>query len=171
MTRAPSGTHPPQLRPMAAADLDGVLEMNQHWVPHVGSLDRDSLDALRGEADLALVATLRDALAGFVIVLGTGADYASPNYRFFARRHERFTYVDRVAVTPDALRAGIGGTLYRAVIDHAQRSDSPVVCAEVNVDPPNPGSQRFHTAHGFVEVARQWTYRDTVQVQLLERVL
>ena len=35
---------------------------------------------------------------GFAIVLREGADYGSPNYRWFSDRHERFTYLDRMVV-------------------------------------------------------------------------
>lgn len=38
---------------------------------------------------------------------------------------------------------------------------------EVNVDPPNPGSLRFHDRLGFTEVGRQATKGDTVTVALL----
>jgi len=31
----------------------------------------------------------------------------------------------------------------------------PVVTCEYDVDPPNPGSERFHTRFGFREVGRQ----------------
>lgn len=193
---------------MSDADIDGVLALNQHWVPRVGSLGRSAMESLCSEADLRLVATLTtptslaatetaetdgsptmadrprgaltgsddplpplDALAGFVIAMAAGAGYGSPNYRFFAGRHHRFTYVDRVAVAPGARGVGVGRALYDAVIDHARRSGSPVMCAEVNLEPPNPGSQGFHAAYGFVEVARQWTCGDTVEVQLLELAL
>ena len=109
---------------------------------------------------------LRD---GFVIVMGPGADYRSPNYRFFSERHELFTYVDRIAVAPAAQGRGVGRLLYDLVVGHAARQGSPFVCAEVNLEPPNPDSLAFHHSMGFVDAGTQWTYDDTVQVQLLER--
>jgi predicted GNAT superfamily acetyltransferase len=158
-----------RLRTLEGDDLDEVLALNQRWVPHVGDLDRDRLAALVAQCSLALVARDADgALVGFVLVLAPGADYASPNYRWFAQRHDAFRYVDRVAVADGAGRRGVGRLLYGAVADHARASGAPVVCAEVNVEPPNPGSSAFHAALGFVEVGRQWTYGDTVEVQLLE---
>lgn len=166
------------LRPLVEEDLDAALALNQAWVPHVGELDRERLAALVAQCSLALVAVDATAdgagagaggLLGLLLVLGPGADYASPNYRWFADRHARFRYVDRVAVAADAHGQGIGRRLYDAAADHARDAGAPVLCAEVNLEPPNPGSQRFHAALGFVEVGRQWTYGDTVQVQLLER--
>ncbi|MCB0953892.1 MAG: GNAT family N-acetyltransferase [Microthrixaceae bacterium] len=164
--------------PLADADLDAVLELNQHWVPHVGSLERGALAALVDQSELA-VGVWRDgieggsaapsALDGFVIVMGPGADYRSPNYRFFSERHELFTYVDRIAVAPAAQGRGVGRLLYDLVVGHAARQGSPFVCAEVNLEPPNPDSLAFHHSMGFVDAGTQWTYDDTVQVQLLER--
>lgn len=178
-----TGEEPLTLSPLVEADLDDVLALNQRWVPHVGELDRGRLADLVERCTSALVARGEPAsvpgpdagrdgdsrpLAGFVLVLGPGAGYASPNYRFFADRHRSFRYVDRIAVAPGQHRRGLGRRLYAAVVDHARAAGAPVVCAEVNVDPPNPDSQRFHAALGFVEVGRQWTYDDRCQVQLLE---
>lgn len=152
------------------ADLDDVLSLNQHWVPHVGALDRARLSDIVDVAEMATVARTEEGeLAGFVIVLGPGARYDSPNFQWFSARNSSFTYVDRIAVSPVAQGLGFGRTLYEQVIEHARAAGSPVVCAEVNVEPPNPESSAFHGSMGFVEVGRQWTYGDTVQVQLLER--
>lgn len=166
MTSAPDPRA--RLDPLDDADLDEVLVLNELWVPHVGHLERSALESLLADAALALAARSGDRLDAFVIVLGAGADYASPNYRWFAQRHDRFTYVDRVAVADSARGTGIGRRLYEAVADHARSTAAGPVCAEVNLDPPNPGSLAFHERMGFEPVGRQWTYGDTVEVQLLE---
>ena len=159
-------------QPIASAHLGAVLALNQRCVPHVGTLDEAGLSRLVAVAEQAVWVPGDDGVvAGFVVVLGPGLDYASPNYRWFAARHERFTYVDRIAVDPDRHRGGLGRGLYGLVAAHARAVGSPVVCCEVNLDPPNPGSQAFHGSFGFVEVGRQWTYGDTVEVQLLERAI
>ena len=159
----------PVLRDARPADLGAMLELNEAWVPHVGPVDEPRLAALVAGAELALVAVgADDALAGFVIALGPGVDYDSPNYRWFSGRHDRFTYVDRVAVDVAQRGHGLGRRLYRAVAGHAAAVGSPVVCAEVNLEPPNPGSSAFHAAMGFVPVGTQWTSGDTVKVELLE---
>ena len=160
------------LRPLEEADLDDVLALNQRWVPHVGSATRDGLAGIAAVCSLTLVARSADgALAGFVMVLAPHADYHSPNFRFFSERSDDFRYVDRIAVDPSAQGTGLGRRLYGAVFAHAVGSGAGRVNAEVNLEPPNPGSQAFHAALGFVEVGRQWTYDDTVRVQLLERPL
>jgi uncharacterized protein len=161
-----------ELRPLDLRDLDEVLALNQADVPHVGSLDLRSLEALVGVCDLALVAAAADRrLAGFVLVLAPGADYRSPNYRWFAQRYPSFRYVDRIVVAPWAREAGLGRRLEDTVAARAEEAGAPVVTCEVNVDPPNPVSLAFHRRLGFTEVGRQWTCDDTVEVALLERRL
>ena len=45
-------------------------------------------------------------------------------------------------------------TLYRALFQHSREADHDWVVCEVNIDPPNPGSDAFHEKMGFVEVGR-----------------
>jgi predicted GNAT superfamily acetyltransferase len=156
-----------------------ILELNQEWVPAVGSLTESSLAELIRLAQFtaveftAAVFTDRvpsgdERLTGFVIALGPGVEYASPNYQYFARRHEAFTYVDRIAVDPGLRGSGVGRRLYKATAQHALAVGSPLVCCEVNLDPPNPDSMAFHERMGFTEVGTQWTYDNTVRVRMLE---
>jgi uncharacterized protein len=159
------------IAPMVPADLERVLDLNQRCTPHVGGLTTERLEQLLARSELALVARSDGDLAGFLIALGPGTDYDSPNYRWFSNERRSFTYVDRIAVEPGTHRSGIGSSLYRHVFAHAAAVGSERVTCEVNLDPPNPVSQRFHAALGFVEVGRQANHGGTVQVQLLERVL
>ena len=101
-------------------------------------------------------------LLGFVIVLAPGADYSSPNYRYFEQRYRNHRYVDRIAVTDSARGRGIGRELYDAVFAHTRDAGAPMVTCEVNVEPPNPTSSAFHRTLGFREVGRQDTYDGTV---------
>ncbi|MFN5604141.1 MAG: GNAT family N-acetyltransferase, partial [Actinomycetes bacterium] len=60
-----------------------------------------------------------------------------------------FVYLDRVAITADSQGRGVGPMLYREV---ERRTTAPWFALEVNVQPPNEGSLRFHAREGFVEV-------------------
>ncbi len=162
--------------PDDASTVDAVLALNEHWVPHVGSVTRERLVSLLDQADMAVAAIGDDgSLAGFLILVAPGADYSSPNYRFFQERLDSgrapgpFRYVDRIAVDPSAQGAGVGRALYEAAVARAAEVGAVEVTCEVNLEPPNPDSQAFHARMGFAEVGRQWTYDDTVQVQLLAR--
>ena len=141
----------PVFRPAAPEDIDHLLELNEAEVPAVGSLDRDGFDRLLMQADRTVVVRRGGSIAGFVVLVREGSDYASPNYRWFAERVPSFLYVDRVVVAPDHRRRGVGRALYRWVIDAA--GDLPVL-AEVNTIPRNDASLDFHADMGFEEMGR-----------------
>lgn len=144
-----------QVRPIVAADLAPVLALNTSEVPRVGPLGADALADLVARCDLALVAEDAAGLAGMLLALAPGADYASPNYGFFEARGSDHLYIDRVAVASRARRRGVGSMLYDAVEDRARRTGRAEVTCEVNVRPRNEVSLQFHAARGFAEVGQQ----------------
>jgi predicted GNAT superfamily acetyltransferase len=89
-----------------------------------------------------------------LIAFDERAPYDSPNFRWFQERYPRFVYVDRVAVTERARGRGLARRLYEDLIAAARADGHDVVCAEVYFEPPNPQSDAFHEAMGFVEVGR-----------------
>ena len=68
----------------------------------------------------------------------------SLNYAWFNQRFEAFIYVDRIAVSSQHRRKGIGSILYERVIAHAENNEVPVA-AEVNRQPPIPAQCGFMT--------------------------
>lgn len=160
------------IRPLVDDDRPAVLALNQACVPEVGPLERDGLDALLAQSPWSRVVEAEGggSVAGLLIGLVEGADYASPNYRWFSERHDRFAYVDRVALAETARGAGHGPALYRAFEAWAISEDRPVLCAEVNLDPPNERSLRFHQRFGFGQVGEQLAY-GRYRVALLEKPL
>lgn len=153
---------------MAATDLDAVVRLNEEAVPAVNSLHADAFVELKEISECFLAARLDGALAGFLLLLRAGTDYASPNYRWFCRRFPDFLYVDRVVVADDARRRGVGRAFYEEAWRRASRLGVPLTC-EVNVRPPNPSSMAFHHAFGFTELARQETECGAKTVSLLVR--
>ncbi|WP_108667242.1 GNAT family N-acetyltransferase [Euzebya rosea] len=141
----------PVLAPATPEDIDHLLALNEAEVPAVGSLDRAGFDRLLAQADRTIVIRRGGSIAGFVVLVREGSDYASPNYRWFAERVPAFLYVDRVVVAPDHRRRGVGRALYHRVIDEA--GDLPVL-AEVNTIPRNDASLDFHAEMGFEEMGR-----------------
>lgn len=165
------------IRELVAADLPAALLLNNANVPAVSPSDDAGFARLLELSDLALAA-VGDAsvdgasvdgqtLLGYVLLMRPGADYPSENYRWFEDRGTDFLYVDRILVSDAAQNQGVGAALYSAVFEAARAKGAAEVTCEVNVDPPNPGSLRFHGRLGFVEVGRQATKGGTIVVTLL----
>lgn len=160
------------VRDWQAGDLAVLHSINEGAVPGVGQLTRVGLDDLV-ERQSAATLVAEDAggrAQGFVLVMREGLDYASLNYRWLSERYERFAYVDRIAVDEAARGQGIGEVLYGAVIERFA-GERPVLLAEVNLEPPNPGSLRFHERLGFRAVGERWAADHAKGVVYLERQL
>lgn len=157
---------PPLIRPLASADLDRVLEINTSNVPEVGPLDRDRLTYLVEESAIALCVVHDEHIVGFCLVLAAGSTYDSANYRWCMDRSPDALYLDRVAFVDRARGQGWGTALY-AEVDRRIRRHFPAATAltlEVNVDPPNEPSLRFHDRRGFVEVGRRMSHGHEVSL-------
>ncbi len=159
-----------QLDDIRAANLEEVLELNQASVPHVSSLTMDALCWFRDHAHYFRIATRRGGLAGFLIGLRPGLDYASPNYGWFCENYSDFGYIDRVAVAANARRAGIASALY-ADFESTLSGQVDVMTCEVNIRPPNESSMQYHELHGFVRVGSQETEAGRKEVALMEKRL
>jgi predicted GNAT superfamily acetyltransferase len=159
-----------QVEDVLVSDLDDVLALNEASVPHVNSLALSELEWFHAHAPYFRLVRHDGHIAGFMIGLGPGLDYRSPNYRYFCAKHEMFGYVDRVAVAPGARRRGIASRLYE---DYAAtlRGFAPVLTCEVNLRPPNAGSLTYHERHGFVHVGNQETEGGSKEVALMEKRL
>ena len=159
-----------QVVDVSAACLEEILALNEASVPAVNSLDPDQMRWFYDRAPYFRCVHAEDRLAGFLIGLGPGLDYASPNYRWFCTRHELFGYIDRVAVAKDFRRLGIGSMLYDDFSD-TLRGQVPVMTCEVNIRPPNESSMAYHSQYGFVCVATQETEGGAKEVALMEKTL
>lgn len=145
--------------------------INQANVPEVGDATLEHLVWLVSESAVSLVALVGDEVVGYLIALGPGSAYASPNYTWFSGRYDDFLYVDRIAVADAARGAGVGSALYDAAEGHARQHGTPTLACEVNIRPANPTSLRFHEQRGFEAVGEQETYGGTIRVRLLTKDL
>jgi predicted GNAT superfamily acetyltransferase len=158
------------IREIIGADIPQLVALNNHNVPAVSPSDPAGMAALLAatETTVAVVDEADpDTVLGFALLMRPGADYASENYRWFVERSTDFLYVDRIVVADVAQNRGVGRSIYDAVFAAARVRGLAEVTCEVNVEPPNPGSLRFHGRLGFVEVGRQSTKGDTIVVSLL----
>ena len=70
------------------------------------------------------------------------------------RRQDRWTVQsqDRILVAPSARGRGCARQLYHDLFEYAAQAGHDRIVCEVNKTPPNPASDAFHAALGFVEV-------------------
>jgi predicted GNAT superfamily acetyltransferase len=155
-------------RDATTADFPAILALNEAFVSVLSPLDHEHLARLHAQAARHRVIEQDGRVVAFVLVLREGADYDSPNYQWFAQRHVRFLYVDRIVVAADA--RGAGTRLYRDAFEFARRDAVPVITCEFDIQPPNPASERFHARLGFHEVGQQPLYGGSkvVSLQLLD---
>ncbi|GGY13664.1 GNAT family acetyltransferase [Rhodanobacter panaciterrae] len=158
------------LRDATPADFPAILALNETFVRVLSPLDGERLARLHAQAALHRVIEQDGRIEAFLLVFREGADYDSPNYRWFVQRHERFLYVDRIVVAADTQARGAGSQLYRDVYALALRDGVPLITCEFDIEPPNPASERFHARLGFREIGRQQLDggRKTVSLQALD---
>ena len=128
-----------------------LLALNNAHQVETSPLDADRLGRMLGRA--FRVEQVGDGHA-FLIAFDQDADYDSPNFQWFRARFQDFVYVDRVVTAPEHRGRGLAAGLYRRLFEHALRAGQQRVTCEVNVEPPNPGSDAFHARMGFSEIGR-----------------
>jgi len=137
------------------SDIDAALELNNLNTPAVGELDRVQLQFLIDHS-LYSFAIGADTLHAFCITFAPGAPYTSVNYQWFSKKYTNFVYLDRIVVSEIMRNQTLGEKLYLAVEQRMIKDRcAPILTCEVNLNPPNHGSIRFHNRIGFHEVGQQ----------------
>ncbi|MDP3239499.1 MAG: GNAT family N-acetyltransferase, partial [Reyranella sp.] len=139
------------LASVSAGDEADLLALNNQHAVELSWLDAARLRHLLGQAFHARRA---GNVAAFLLAFDQDADYDSPNYLWFRERYPRFVYVDRIVVAPAMRKRGLANRLYEDLFRVANDAGHDRVVCEVNSDPPNPASDAFHAALGFVEVGQ-----------------
>ena len=126
-----------------------LLALNNAHAQELSWLEAARLEHLIDEAFLARRIGRLDA---FLLAFDQDARYDSPNFIWFRDRYPRFVYVDRIVVASSARGRGCARRLYQDLFEYAARAGHDRIVCEVNKTPPNPASDAFHAALGFVEV-------------------
>ena len=143
----------PTVRNIEIADLARVLEINNANTPGVSELTMSELETDIANCLHALaIDNEHGEVCAFCITFAPDAPDAGANHQWFAERFESFVYLDRIAIDSKHQNRGLGALLYQTVEQHMLNSaEHSLLCCEVNLEPPNPGSLRFHKRIGFSE--------------------
>ena len=155
-----------RLRDADTGDFETILALNQAAVHFLSPLSLPRLALLHRMSRYHRVAHDEGRVCAFLLVLAQGEAYDSLNYRWFAQRYERFLYVDRIVVDNACHGQGIAPRLYHELLAFARRIGAPRITLEIDSDPPNPVSARFHARYGFAEVGTQSVAGGTKRVSL-----
>ena len=138
------------VRLLDTGDFEEVLRINRQCAPHVALLDEDELRRLVALADVAWVAEDAGRVAAYVLGMSNASRYDGEEFQGFQTRlAQPFLYVDQIAVASEARRASIGSTMYEGLGRWSHERSIEVLCCEVNMEPENPVSMRFHEQAGF----------------------
>jgi len=159
------------IRDATPDDFPEILALNAESVHFLSPLDAMRLRYLHAQAAYHRVVQREGKIAAFLLAFREGADYDSPNYRWFAQHYAHFLYIDRIVVDASARGLGFGAQLYDDILAFAAATNAVRLTAEFDVEPPNPVSAAFHQRYGFREVGRHWIGGDKKQVSLQAREL
>tara|TARA_Y100000768_G_scaffold388883_1_gene388265 strand:+ start:10590 stop:11114 length:525 start_codon:yes stop_codon:yes gene_type:complete len=160
--------------------FDFLIESNNINKPQVGFLQKERLQLLIKLSNYCKVAKFNGKLAGFLLCLPENDNsdliYDSPNYQWVSKRFSNFVYIDRITVLPKFQNEKIGSALYTDLILFSALEGYDDILCEVNIQPANPGSIRFHKRFDFEECGSQLTeagklesYDYKVEVQFLRK--
>ena len=162
----------PIVRNIVSTDVTRVLEINNANIPGVSELTLSELETDMKNCLYALaIDNEHGEVCAFCITFDPDAPDAGANHRWFAERYKSFVYLDRIAIDSNHQNRGLGALLYQSVeqlmLDSAEHS---LLCCEVNLEPPNPGSLRFHKRIGFTECGQR-SYNEFDRVSLLGKYI
>jgi uncharacterized protein len=147
---------------------EAILTLNNAQARELSWLEPARLQHLVAHAYLARRIGTLDA---FLLAFDQDAPYDSPNFLWFRERFPRFVYIDRIVVAESGRGRGLARALYGDLFAQAVKTRHERVVCEVNTRPPNPESDAFHAALGFVEVGHASIHNGAKDVRYLLRVL
>ena len=135
---------------MEEEDLPLVRKLNNQFIEAVGEVSLQKFKYLLNAAAHAYLVKDQGRVIAFYMTHPAGIDYQSKNYIWHnSQGHTDFIYMDRIIVDTEYQNLRIGTKLYQHLETVMRKQKLNLICAEVNVVPPNPASLRFHKRLGF----------------------
>jgi predicted GNAT superfamily acetyltransferase len=145
------------IRDVTFEDLAAILELNTEFQHVLSSANAERIAYLYDRADYRRVFQLGSRVIGFLLAMKAGNSYDGENYNWFSERYANFLYIDRVAISREHHRQCFGEQLYLDLFLCARHMGVSHVTCEIDADPPNLASQRFHEKFGFRQVGTRVT--------------
>ena len=150
------------IRSACPDDFQSILALNEAVVELTAPMDRERLTLLDELSAYHRVYADGGQVLAFLLVFREGSAYDSVNYRWFSKRLKDFLYIDRIVVSEEARSLGIGQRFYSEIERWSRQNRLAWLAAEVDIEPPNSASLKFHERQNFVEVGRQRIAGDKV---------
>ena len=156
------------LRNVKIDDLKDIIEINDESIPAVNTVSLMQFKSfLRDSIYFKVVTNRSQKICGFLLVLPSGLEYDSLNYKWFSSRYEKFAYIDRIAISKNWRNKGMGKSLYTDLENTLK--DYNLIACEFNVIPLNLVSKQFHESLDYENVGFQLTENGTKKVSLMTK--
>lgn len=143
------------IRDAEQEDYQAVVDLNAAFVSFLSPMDMNRLQDLAKQLCYFKVADKEGKIVGFLMAFPSAAIYDNSNFRWFARRFQKFVYIDRIIVGDEVRGEGVGASFYRDLEGCARETNAYWLTAEVDIEPPNRSSLVLHERLGFVEVGQR----------------
>jgi predicted GNAT superfamily acetyltransferase len=157
------------IRDLTLADIPFMLPLNNAHAKETSFLDERSLAALLNMARYAR--GIDRGATALLIAFEHTAGYVNENFNWFKANRGSFFYVDRVIISSAARGQGLAKSLYQDLFSVAKQAGHDRVVCEVNIEPPNPPSEAFHIAMGFVAIGEATIHNGSKSVRYFEKAL
>jgi len=155
-----------KLRDAKHSDLDKIVSINKSAIPAVNYVSYDEFEwFLNRKLYFKIAQNSHGAISGFLLVLPSGLEYKSLNYKWFSGKYVNFAYIDRIVIMDEFKENGIGKSLYLDLEKNIRGYE--LIACEFNIEPPNPISKKFHESLNYENVGYQFTENETKKVSLM----
>lgn len=129
-----------------------VIALNNASETETSRLDAVSYASLLAAS--AYARRIGEGPRAILIAMDATPTYQNVNFGWFQKRYTSFTYIDRVVAAEQARGQGLARALYADLVSTARTHGHGHICCEINIEPPNPASDAFHSALDFYEVGQ-----------------
>ena len=140
------------ISPAQLTEIGTILQINQAAIPGVYPLNEYEISEIISVAPYFRVAKVNKEVVGYQIAYTSDHKYDGEEFSWFQKHLAQFMYIDQIAVAPSARRLQIGSRLYAEAEKFAHAHQFNRLACEVNLEPPNPASLRFHVGLGFQQL-------------------